>query len=89
MIQAAADEVEAYSGTIYDVSIASDIAIVEESTGNTFVQFSDEDIDRIWAATFEAKAASVMDTANANGKGEGMTKILEVAADLTGYDWVH
>ena len=27
--------------------------------------------------------------AEANGKAEGMTKILEVAAQFTGYDWQH
>ena len=30
-----------------------------------------------------------MATAEANGKGEGMTKILEKAAEITGYDWKH
>jgi TRAP-type C4-dicarboxylate transport system substrate-binding protein len=88
-IQQAADEVEEYSAGIYDDSIASDCATIEEKTGHAMVQFSDEDIARIWAATFEAKADSAMETAKANGKEEGMTKILEVAAELTGYDWQH
>ena len=30
-----------------------------------------------------------METAKANGKEEGMTKILEKAAEITGYDWKH
>lgn len=78
-IQAAADEVEAYSAGIYDDAIAADIAKVEESTGHPFVELSQEDVDRIWAAVFEAKADSALETAKANGKDEGMTKILEVA----------
>lgn len=88
-IQQAADEVEAYSAGIYDDAIATDCATIEEATGNTMVEFSQEDIDRIWAAIFDAKAASAMETASANGKEEGMTKILEVAAEFTGYDWQH
>lgn len=88
-IQQAADEVEAYSAGIYDDAIATDCATIEEATGNTMVEFSQEDIDRIWAATFDAKAASALETASANGKEEGMTKILEVAAEFTGYDWQH
>jgi TRAP-type C4-dicarboxylate transport system substrate-binding protein len=89
VIQAAADDVEAYSAELYNDAIAADQATVEASTGNAFVEFSQEDIDRFWAACFEAKAESAMETATANGKAEGMTKILEVAAEITGYDWVH
>lgn len=88
-IQTAADEVEAYSATIYDDAIAADRAKVEEATGNKFVDFSDEDIAAIWAATFEAKADAALATAEPNGKTEGMTKILEVAAEATGYTWAH
>ena len=47
----------------------------------------DDYIDRIWAATFNAKADAAMSTAEANGKTEGMLKILQVCADVTGYDW--
>ena len=88
-IQQACDEVEEYSAGIYDDSIASDCATIEEKTGNKMVEFSDADIERIWAATFDAKADAAMATAEANGKGEGMTKILEKAAEITGYDWKH
>lgn len=88
-IQQACDELEAYSAGIYDDAIAADQAKVEESTGHPFVELSQEDIDRVWAATFEAKADAAMSTAEANGKAEGMTKILEVAAEFTGYDWQH
>ena len=88
-IQQACDEVEEYSAGIYDDSIASDCATIEEKTGNKMVEFSDADVERIWAATFDAKADAAMQTAEANGKTEGMTKILEVAAELTGYDWKH
>lgn len=88
-IQAAADEVEAYSASIYDDAIAADRAKVEEATGNKFVDFSDEDIAAIWAATFEAKADAALSMAEPNGKTEGMTKILEVAAETTGYNWAH
>ena len=88
-IQAAADEVEAYSATLYDEAIAADIAKVEEATGNKFVEFNQADIDAIWAATFEAKADAALATAEPNGKTEGMTKILEVAAEATGYNWEH
>lgn len=88
-IQQAADEVEAYSAGIYDDAISSDCAKIESDTGNKMVEFSQEDIDRVWAATFEAKAEAALATAEPNGKTEGMTKILEVAADFTGYDWKH
>lgn len=88
-IQAAADEVEAYSATLYDDAIASDLATIEQATGNPIVELSDADIAEIWAATFEAKAESALATAEPNGKTEGMTKILEVAAEFTGYDWQH
>ncbi len=88
-IQQACDEVEEYSAGIYDDSIATDCATIEEKTGNKMVEFSDADIERIWAATFDAKADAAMATAEANGKGEGMTKILEKAAEITGYNWEH
>ena len=88
-IQQACDEVEEYSAGIYDDSIASDCATIEETTGHKMVEFSDADIERVWAATFDAKADSAMETAKANGKEEGMTKILEKAAEITGYDWKH
>ena len=88
-IQQACDEVEEYSAGIYDDSIASDCATIEEKTGNKMVEFSDADVERVWAATFDAKADSAMETAKANGKEEGMTKILEKAAEITGYDWKH
>ena len=88
-IQQACDEVEEYSAGIYDDSIASDCATIEEKTGNKMVEFSDADVERIWAATFDAKADAAMQTAEANGKAEGMTKILEKAAEITGYDWKH
>lgn len=88
-IQQAADEVEAYSAGIYDDAIADDCGKIESATGNKMVEFSQEDIDRVWAATFEAKAESALATAESNGKADGMTKILEVAADFTGYDWKH
>ena len=88
-IQQAADEVEEYSAGIYDDSIASDCATIEEKTGNKMVEFSDADVERIWAATFDAKADAAMQTAEANGKTEGMTKILEKAAEITGDTWNH
>ena len=88
-IQQAADEVEEYSAGIYDDSIASDCATIEEKTGNKMVELSDADIERIWAATFDAKAEAALATAEPNGKTEGMTKILEKAAEITGYDWKH
>ena len=88
-IQQAADEVEEYSAGIYDDSIASDCATIEEKTGNKMVELSDADIERVWAATFDAKADAAMQTAEANGKTEGMTKILEKAAEITGYTWNH
>ena len=88
-IQTASDEVMAYSATIFDDAIEADVAKVESATGNAFVELSQADIDAIWAANFEAKAESAMAAAEANGKGEGMTKILEAAAAYTGYNWVH
>ena len=88
-IQQACDEVEEYSAGIYDDSIASDCATIEEKTGNKMVEFSDADVERIWAATFDAKAEAALATAEPNSKTEGMTKILEKAAEITGYDWKH
>ncbi len=88
-IQAAADEVEAYSAGIYDDEIATQCETIESATGNKMVEFSQEDQDRIWAAVFEAKADAALATAEPNGKAEGMTKILEVAAQFTNYDWQH
>ena len=87
-IQAAADAVEEYSRTMYDESEAEDMQTIVDYTGNEFIEFSDEDIDRIWAASFEAKADAAMETAEANDKVEGMITILEAAAEFTGYDWV-
>lgn len=78
-----------YTAGIYDDAIADDCGKIESATGNKMVEFSQEDIDRVWAATFEAKAESALATAESNGKADGMTKILEVAADFTGYDWKH
>lgn len=87
IIQRASDDVADWSMAFYDDAIAADIATVEEATGNKFVEFSDEDIATIWAAVFEAKAAAALSAAEPNGKTEGMIKILEVCADITGYDW--
>ena len=86
-IQAAADEVEEYSAGIYDDAIETDKATVEEATGNTFVEFSDEDVAKFWEACFEAKAESALTTAEPNGKKEGMITILKKAAEITNYDW--
>lgn len=88
-IQKAADEVEEYSAGIYDGAIADDCAKIEADTGNKMVELSQADVDRIWAATFEAKANSALALAEPNGKTEGMIKILEAAAEFTGYDWHH
>ena len=88
-IQAAADEVELYSAGLYDDDIENQKATVEAATGNPWVELSQADLDRIWAATFEAKADAALATAEPNGKAEGMTKILEAAAAFTGYDWKH
>ena len=86
-IQLAADVTEEYSATIYDDAIESDIAKVESATGNDFVEFSDEDIAKIWAACFEAKADAALSTCEANGKKDGCITILTEAAKITGYNW--
>lgn len=88
-IQEAADATETYAAGLYDEAIAADIATVEEATGNKFVELSDEDVARFWAATFEAKAADALNRADTHGVTEGMTVILEKAAELTNYDWQH
>lgn len=87
VIQQAATATEEYSAGYYDDDIDSTIAAIEEATGNAFVEFSDDDIARIWEATFIAKADSAISNAEANGKTEGMITILEYAAELTDYDW--
>ena len=87
IIRTASQEVSDWSMALYDEAIAEDVATVEEATGIPFVQFSDEDVARIWAATFDAKAEAALSAAEPNGKTEGMIKILQVCADVTGYDW--
>lgn len=89
IIQQAADETEAYSATLYDDSIASDMEKVESETGHAFVEFSQEDIDAIWAATFEAKADSALSLVSGDEAIANQTTILEKAAEITGYDWQH
>ena len=86
-IQAAADAVEAYSATMYDDSIATDIATIEAATGNKFAVMSDDDLARFWSLVFEAKAADALARAETHGVTEGMVTILEAAAEFTGYDW--
>lgn len=88
-IQDAATDTQAYSETLYDDAIAADIAKIEEKTGNKFVVFSDADLATIWKANFDAKVGSATQIAEAAGKTEGMMKILEKAAEITGYNWVH
>ena len=78
-----------YRAGMYDADIESQMKTVSDATGNAWVELSQEDLDRIWAATFEAKADAAMSTASANGKADGMTTILEAAASFTGYDWKH
>ncbi len=87
VIEQAAAATEDYSATIYDDSIAADIETIESATGNKLVQLSDDDIARIWEATFIAKASDAMSRAEKHGKAEGMHTILELAAQLTDYDW--
>ena len=86
-ITEASKEVAQWSLALYDDEIGSNIETIETETGNKFVEFSQEDLDNIWAANFESKAAAAMTTAEANGKAEGMRTILELAAQLTNYDW--
>ncbi len=78
-IQAAADEVMAYSATIYDSAIADDIATVEAG-GGTFVEMSDADIATWWNAVF-VSAVEDSDLSDAN-----ITTILQAAADFTEFD---
>ena len=87
VIEQAAAATEDYSATIYDDSIAADIETIETATGNKLVQLSDDDIARIWEATFIAKASDAMARAEKHGKTDGMRTILELAAQLTDYDW--
>lgn len=87
IIRRAAADTADWSMAKYDDEIDANIALVEQETGNKFVQFSDEDIAAIWAATFEAKADAALQMAEPNGKTEGMIKILELCAEMTGYDW--
>lgn len=89
VIEQAAKDTQEYTSTLYDEAINKDIATVEQKTGKKLIEFSKEDKDRIWAAAFEAKAESAMELAKAAGKTEGMIKILEKAAEITGYNWKH
>ena len=87
VIQIAATETQHYSGGLYTHAISDDIAMVVEKTGNEFVELSAEDIDQIWMAVFESKAASALGIAENAGKVDGMVTILQRAAELTNYSW--
>lgn len=87
VIKAACDAVAEWSMSKYDAEIENNLKTISEATGNEIVEFSQEDLDAIWKANFESKAAAAMATAEANGKAEGMETILNLAAELTGYDW--
>lgn len=89
VIQEAASETQTYTATLYDEAISKDIATVEEKTGNKFVALSDENVSKIWGAIFQSKATAALELAGKSNKTEGMTKILEKAAEITGYDWKH
>jgi TRAP-type C4-dicarboxylate transport system substrate-binding protein len=86
-IQKAADDTEAYSMTLYDEAITSDIAKVEEATGNKFVEFGEADIAKIWDACFKANADATVKIAEQNGKADGVNVILKKAAEITGATW--
>jgi TRAP-type C4-dicarboxylate transport system substrate-binding protein len=87
LIQQAADEVETYSMGIYDDAIAADISKVESATGNSFVEFSDADIAKIWDACFKANADATMKLAEQSGKADNANIILKKAAEITGATW--
>ena len=53
------------------------------------MEFSQEDKDRIWAATFEAKAESALALVSSEEEIANQTLILEKAAEITNYDWQH
>lgn len=89
VIQAASDETEGYSVTMFDESDAANIAIIEKATGNKFVQMTEADSAKWWGAIFEAKAKDALARAATNNMTAEMTKILEVAAEFTSYDWKH
>ena len=86
-IQAAADDVEDFSATLYDDSIAEDIATIENATGNKFAELSDEDLAYFWSLVFEAKADDAIARAKTHDCLDDMVVILEKAAEVTGYDW--
>ena len=86
-IQAAADDVEDFSATLYDDSIAEDIATIENATGNKFAELSDEDLAYFWSLVFEAKADDAIARAENHSCVDEMVTILEAAAEFTGYDW--
>ncbi|MBR1779822.1 MAG: TRAP transporter substrate-binding protein DctP [Oscillospiraceae bacterium] len=87
-IEDACAEVENYSAGMYDDAIADDLDTIT-SHGGTIVELSQADMDKVWEATFIAKANDAMARAERNGKTEGMTVILEKAAEITGFDWEH
>lgn len=87
VIEAAAKETQDFTAVLYDDAIAADIEKVEQATGQSFIEFDQDDIDRIWAATFEAKADSALELAGDAGKTEGMVTILKKAAEITNYEW--
>lgn len=89
IITEASKETQTYTESLYDEAIAKDIATVEEKTGHKFVALSSEDVDKVWAAIFDSKAKAALELASKSNKTEGMTKVLEKAAEITGYTWKH
>ncbi len=89
IIEDAAAYLEEQSISVYADATESDIATVEDATGNKFVTFSDEDYARIWEACFEAKADAAMTVAKNNNDVDNMVTILEAAAKATNYDWTY
>jgi TRAP-type C4-dicarboxylate transport system substrate-binding protein len=87
VIQRAADDTEAYSTTLYDDAIAADIAKVETSTGNKFVEFNEADIAKIWDSCFKANADATVKIAEQSGKVDNVNIILKKAAEITGATW--
>ena len=87
IIRQASEDVADWSMSKYDAETDNYLATIEAATGNPIVTLSDEDLATIWEASFKASADGAIARASANGKLEGMVKIYELVADMTGVDW--
>ncbi len=85
LIQQAADEVMAYSATIYESAIADEVQLLKDK-GCTVVEMSDSDFDTWWNAVFMSKVDMSLKTAEERGLDAEIKAALKAAAEFTNYN---